>query len=165
MAKKKSKANVKRRWMAGKNPLAKRRRRSATRNPFVGDSISNNAKLVAGAAGGLLGDVYVPAWLLSLMNQPDSGMWSYVLAALVVLVPAWAFAKINWTNVAKGWLAGAGAGFIWRAIDDATGMKYVTVQSGVGAFSTQQQVVFPGPNLFGQYAARGQRGHHHGYLR
>ena len=117
--------------------------------------MANNAKLVTGAAAGLLGDVYVPAWVLSLMNRPDSGVWAYLIAALVVILPAWAFGKINWNQIAKGWLAGAGAGFIWRAIDDATGMKYVTVSSGMGSFLTQQQIALPGANIFGQYA-RGQ---------
>lgn len=154
MAKKSNK--VRRHRMAGKNPLARPRRRRHSRNPFVGDSAANNAKLVAGAAGGLLGDVYIPAWLLGLMNQPDSGMWSYIIAALVVILPAWAFSKVNWNNVAKGWLAGAGAGFIWRAIDDATGMKYVQIQSGMGSFLTQQQVALPGVNIFGQFNRRAQ---------
>jgi hypothetical protein len=121
---------------------------------LAGETMGKTATLVGAAAAGLLGDVYVPGWLLGMMNKPDAGVWSYIAAALAVILPTYAFSKINWPQVAKGWLAGAGAGFIWRAIDDATGQKFVTVTSGVGAFSTQQGVVLPGPNLFGQFARK-----------
>ena len=156
MAKRKRKNEPgRRRRKAGHNPLARRHHRRGSRNPLLaGESMTNSVKLVGSAAAGLLGDVYIPAWLLSLMGRPDAGVWSYIVAALAVILPTWIFAKVNWPNVAKGWLAGAGAGFIWRAIDDATGQKYVTIQSGMGSFLVPSQVALPGPNVFGQYARK-----------
>lgn len=153
-AKRKRKATARHR--ARHNPLGRVRRRRHSRNPFAGDTLNNNVKLIAGATGGLLGEELIPRWLLALMNRTDGGMWSYILAALAVVLPAWLFAKVNWNTVAKGWLAGGGAALVWRAIDDVTKSNYLTVQAGMGSFLTQQNVVLPGPNLFGQFA-RGQR--------
>lgn len=138
---------------AGKNPRAHERRRHnrPRRNPFAGDTMGNNAKLVLGATGGLLGEELIPKWLLALLNQPDAGLWSYVLAALAVILPAWIFDKVNWKMIAKGWLAGGGAAIVWRAIDDVTSTQAVTVTTGVGSFLTNQQVALPGPNLFSQF--------------
>ena len=155
-AKKKNRAGAgkARRSHARKNPAHRRIRRSYRNPDFVGQSLLSNTVMVGGATGGLLGDIYLPAWLLKLINQPDTGTWSYILAALAVVLPAWLFHKINWPNVAKGWLAGAGAGFVWRAIDDATGANYVVVQSGMGSFIQPASVPLPGANMFGQYARK-----------
>jgi hypothetical protein len=130
------------------------RPRHHRKNPFIGDSAGNNVRMILGASGGLLADVYVPAWILGMLGMADTGLTSYALAALTVLVPAWALHKFNFAQIAKGWLAGGGAAFVWRVVDDLTGQKYVTVQSGMGSYLTNQQVVFPGPNLFGQYARK-----------
>ena len=149
--KRKRKATARHR--ARHNPLGRpRHHRRHHRNPFAGDTLNNNVKLVAGATGGLLGEELIPRWLLNLMNKTDGGMWSYILAALAVVLPAWLFAKVNWNTVAKGWLAGGGAALVWRAIDDVTKTNYLQVQAGMGSFLTNQNVVLPGPNLFGQFA-------------
>jgi hypothetical protein len=130
------------------------------KNPFIGNTMGNNAKLVAGAAAGFLGDVYLPSMVLGLMGKPDSGILSYVLAGAAVIAPAWLLAKWNMAKIAEGWLAGAGAGLVWRAVDDLTGQKLVQVSvqtpQGLSSFFIPQNQVLPGPNVFGAYA-RGRR--------
>lgn len=141
---------------AGKNPLGHLRRnhhRRHHRNPFMGESIGLQVKrLIAGAAG-LLADVYVPAWLLGMAGQPDSGWMSYLLAAGVVVAPAWALHKAGMSEAAKAYFVGSGAGFVWRAVDDLTGTQYVTVQSGTGMGSmlVPGSYPLPGPNVFSPY--------------
>jgi hypothetical protein len=157
MAKAKRKNATRRHRRAGKNPLVRVRRRRTSRNPLelAGQGVNENLKLIAGAAGGLFGNIHFPAMALALVNQPDTGIPSYLVAALAAIVPAYLLQKINWSTVAKGWLAGAGAALAWRVYSDVTGQGVVTVSSGMGSFLTQQQVCLPGGNLFGQYGRKG----------
>ncbi len=140
--------------MFAKNPIHHRRRRH---NPFP-ETGANAAKLVFSAALALLGSTYIPGWLLSFFGVADSGLVSYFLAAVVAFGPA--FALQAYPQFAKGWLAGGGAAFVWRIIDDLTGGKYVTITPGPGMGSfiiNGQTYVLPAASVFAPYA-RGQRG-------
>ncbi len=131
------------------NPVGHHRRRR--RNPgFLGDSLSTNLKSVLAGAAGLLGDVYVPSWLLGMFGMPDQGVLSYALALGIVALPAWALDKAGMKDAAKGWLVGSGAGVVFRLVDDFTGSTPVTIGkgSGIGAFTIPGQVALPGPNVF-----------------
>jgi len=145
--------------MAKKKGSALGKQRHHKKNPgFIGDSISTNVKQIVGAALGFLGDVYIPAFLLGMVNQADSGPFAYLAAAATVLAPAWAAHKFGMPNLAKGWLLGSGAGFAWRIVDDVTGQKLVEVQvqtpEGMSSFFIPQNSVLPGPNVFGAYGRR-----------
>jgi hypothetical protein len=146
-------AGLKTRSRRVKNPMGFRRRHR--RNPYP-ETMQNAVKIVFSSAAGLLGSVYIPGWLLGLFGKADTGLFSYVAAALVAFVPPALLEK--YPNLAKGWLAGGGAGLVWRVVDDLTGNKYLTISSGtgMGSFNTTQSIALPGQNLFGQYGRRPQ---------
>jgi len=154
MTKKKHKRNEPNpRRRAKKNPF-KRRRRS--HNPFP-VTAANAVKVVVGGATGLLATVYIPNWLFGLFGMADTGLLAYAGAALVAFLPPWLLSK--YPNLALGWLAGGGAGFVWRVIDDLTAHPYLQItanvpQPGVTGFIAPAQYVLPGPNVFGPYARR-----------
>ena len=133
---------------AGKNPLGKPRRRRSHRNPFMGESLSANLASLGAGAVGLLADVYLPAWALALLGQPDTGWLSYLLAAAVVVIPAYALDKANLKAISKAYFIGAGSGLVWRVIDNLTGQQYVQVESGMGSFLIPANPPLPGPNVF-----------------
>lgn len=114
-------------------------------------------KLVFGSAGGLLSSVFVPSYLLSMLGQSDSGIFSYALAILATIVPAYLLEKMP--DVAKGWLAGGGAGVVWRLVDDLTGSQALVVSSGSGLSSFYTKPVnfpLPAQSVFGAYARGGR---------
>jgi hypothetical protein len=138
-----------------RNPVTRRRRNH--RNPLPATGMGA-VKLIFGSAAGLLSSVYVPSWLLAALGQPDSGVFSYALAVLATIVPAYFLEKMP--DVAKGWLAGGGAGVVWRLVDDFTGSQALVIQSGgsgMGSFFTKP-VTFPLPaqSVFGPYARGGR---------
>ena len=106
------------------------------------------AKKVGAGAVGLAADVYLPAWLLALLGQPDSGWLSYLAAAAVVAIPTWALSKFGYSVVSEAYLVGSGAGFLWRVVDNLTGQQYVQVQTGMGSFLVPANPPLPGPNVF-----------------
>ena len=135
-----------------KNPTTHHRRHY--RNPFTGGT-SGVVKLVFGSAGGLLAAVYIPSVILAALGQPDSGLFSYALAIAATLVPAHLLKSMP--DIAKGWLAGGGAGVVWRAVDDITGGSVLTVQSGgLSSFFTKPtRVPLPAGNVFANYTRPG----------
>jgi hypothetical protein len=145
---------------AGKNARPHRRnpvmRRRHHRNPLLPTGMGT-VKLIFGSAVGLLSSVYVPSWVLAALGQPDSGLFSYALALAATLFPAYLLEKMP--DVAKGWLAGGGAGIVWRAVDDFTGSQPLVISSGsgMGSFFTKP-LTFPLPaqSVFGPYARGGR---------
>ena len=156
MAKNKKNSHRNRR-RAGSNPhghaMRHHHRRRSSRNPFMGESLGLQVKRLLAGAAGLLADVYVPAWLLGMMGQADTGWMSYLLAAGVVLAPSYLLHKSGMTEAAKAYFFGSGAGLVWRVVDDFTGTQYVTVQSGTGMGSmlVPGSYVLPGANVFQPY--------------
>ena len=154
MAKKKSKkvgAGHHSRSRHAKNAMGFHRRHRR-RNPFP-ESASGSAKLISGAALALLGSVYIPGWILSFFGGADTGLVSYFLAAVVAFGPAYALQM--YPQFAKGWLAGGGAGFVWRIIDDLTGGKYLSIGPGTGMGSfiiNGKPYVLPAQSVFSPYA-------------
>lgn len=139
-----------------RNPVMTRARRRHHRNPLPATGMAA-IKLIFGSAAGLLSSVYVPSWVLGALGQPDSGLYSYALALAATLVPAYLLEKMP--DIAKGWLAGGGAGIVWRVVDDATGSQapLVVQLNGMGSFFTKP-VNFPLPaqSVFGPYARGGR---------
>jgi hypothetical protein len=132
------------------NPFKRRR---ARHNPFP-VSGTNAVKVVLGGATGLLATVYIPNWLFGMFGMADTGLLAYAAAALVAFLPPWLLNK--YPNLAQGWLAGGGAGFVWRVVDDLTGHPYLSIsaQPGTGSFIAPASYVLPGPNVFGPYGRR-----------
>jgi len=153
MAKKHSKGAGAPKHRAKKNPF---RRRHNSRNPFSG-SMTNAVKVVLGGATGLLATVYIPNYLLALFGLGDTGLLGYLTAGLAAFLPPWLLKK--YPTLAQGWLAGGGAGFVWRVVDDLTGHPYLSISSsvaqpGVSGFFAPAQSVLPGPNVFGPYGRK-----------
>jgi hypothetical protein len=116
----------------------------------------NSAKLIFASALALLANVYIPGWLLGFFGVADAGLFAYFVAAVVVFGPAYALNR--YPMFAKGWLAGGGAGFVWRIVDDLTSNKYLNLSPGAGLSSfivPGQNVVLPGQNQFAPYARGG----------
>ncbi len=123
------------------NPFKHRR---ARRNPFSAAGATNAVKVVLGGASGLLATVYIPNWLLALFGMADTGMLALAASAAVAFLPPMWLKK--YPTLAQGWLAGGGAGFVWRVVDDLTGKPYLSItsnlpQPGVGSFIAPGQYV------------------------
>jgi hypothetical protein len=82
------------------------------------------------------------------MGRPDTGLFSYAAALGVVLIPAYLLNKANMQLASKSYFVGAGAGLVWRLIDQLTGQQYVSLDNGLGSFLIPGNPPLPGPNVF-----------------